>query len=142
MAATGENDLEQLQLFLASQRLAVLATHQEGQPHTSLVAFGVTPDLREIVLATPRTTRKFTNLLADDRVALLFDNRSNDPSDFSDAMAPYCTCYNLDSMGIWMTNVVPLSTSLSTETFPPSLSMIPYVIERPSPVPLPMRFVV
>jgi len=73
--------------LLAGQPLAVLATHAQGQPYTSLVAFAATEDLRHLLFATTRATRKFANLTADERVALLVDNRSNQESDFHDAMA-------------------------------------------------------
>jgi hypothetical protein len=70
-----------------SQRLAVLSTQCEGQPYSSLVAFAATFDLRGLAFATSRFTRKFENLAADPRAALLIDNRSNQIADFSDALA-------------------------------------------------------
>lgn len=70
-----------------SQGLAVLATQSEGQPFTNLVAFAVTDDLKHLVFATTRATRKYTNLSADSLVALLVDNRRNQVSDFEDAAA-------------------------------------------------------
>ena len=76
-----------LKEVLASQNLAVIATHMEGQPVTNLIAFAATEDLRCLVFATPRATRKFANLMTDDRVALLVDNRRNRVSDFSEAIA-------------------------------------------------------
>jgi len=74
------------QLFL-SQRYAVLATDEHGQPFTSLMAFSATEDLRQIILLTERTRRKFANLKANHRVALLIDNRENKGSDTQDAVA-------------------------------------------------------
>jgi nitroimidazol reductase NimA-like FMN-containing flavoprotein (pyridoxamine 5'-phosphate oxidase superfamily) len=73
--------------LLTSQRLAVLATHRDGQPHASLVAFATTRDLRELLFATARTTRKFANLTRDPRVSLLVDNRSNRAADIHQAAA-------------------------------------------------------
>lgn len=78
---------EKLQELLMSQRLAVLSTHHEGQPYTSLVAFAAPANLSPIVFATPRTTRKFHNLKKDHRVALLVDNRSNSEKDFHETTA-------------------------------------------------------
>ena len=78
---------EKIGKLFESQRLAVLSTHRDGQPHGSLVAFAATDDLREIVFATTRATRKFGNIEKDPRVALLVDNRTNDPADLRDAMA-------------------------------------------------------
>ena len=65
-----------LELF-SSQKLAVLGTHQSGQPYGSLVAFAATADLKNLVFATTRATRKFANLQADSRVSMVLDNRSN-----------------------------------------------------------------
>ena len=73
------------------QKLAVLATHQSGQPYASLVAFAASQDLKHLFFATPRTTRKFANVNADARVALLVDSRSNREVDFHEAMAATAT---------------------------------------------------
>lgn len=85
---THENQLKTaLRDLLESQRLAVLSTHDQGQPYASLVAFAATEDLGRILFATARTTRKFHNIAGDARVALLIDNRSNTERDFHEAMA-------------------------------------------------------
>ena len=77
-----------LQDLFASQRLAVLATHDKGgQPYASLMAFVATDDLRQMLVATARSTRKYANLMADPRVALLVDSRSNRDSDVQRAVA-------------------------------------------------------
>ena len=76
-----------LQDLFSSQKLAVLGTHQSGQPYGSLVAFAATPDLKSLVFATTRATRKFANLQADSRVSMVFDNRSNRVADFRKAVA-------------------------------------------------------
>ena len=73
--------------LFTSQNLAVLGTHQEGQPYGSLVAFAATLDLRNLVFATTRATRKFANLKSDPRVSMVFDNRSNRVADFRKAVA-------------------------------------------------------
>ena len=73
--------------LFGEQSLAVLATHACGQPYTSLVAVAATPDLTGLLLATTRATRKFANLSADPRVALLVDSRSNKKIDFEEAAA-------------------------------------------------------
>ena len=74
-----------------TQPLAVLATHGEGQPYTNLVAFVAGKDLKVLYFATSRGTRKFANLSADSRVSMLMDNRSNQVSDFREAMAVTAT---------------------------------------------------
>jgi nitroimidazol reductase NimA-like FMN-containing flavoprotein (pyridoxamine 5'-phosphate oxidase superfamily) len=77
--------------LLATQRLAVLATHGQGQPYGSIVSFASTPDGRQILFATSRSTRKYENLKADPRVALVIDNRSNRETDFQEAVAVTAT---------------------------------------------------
>ena len=73
--------------LFATQNLAVLATHNSGQPYASLIAFAGKDDLKEILFATPRTTRKYTNLRADPRVAVLINSSENEPSDFHRAVS-------------------------------------------------------
>jgi len=65
----------------------VLATHHDGEPYTSLVGFAVTQDLKHILFATGRTTRKRANLVGDARASMLVDNRTNRPADFTEASA-------------------------------------------------------
>ncbi len=76
-----------LEALFDSQRLGVLATYGGGQPYSSLVAFAATNDLKYLVFATTRATRKYANLSAESRVAMLVDNRSNQDSDFHRAIA-------------------------------------------------------
>jgi nitroimidazol reductase NimA-like FMN-containing flavoprotein (pyridoxamine 5'-phosphate oxidase superfamily) len=78
---------KRLKKLLSSQRLAVLATHSLGQPYGSLVSFAVTDDLKEILFATIRSTRKYANLSADARVAMVIDSRSNRDTDIHRAVA-------------------------------------------------------
>jgi nitroimidazol reductase NimA-like FMN-containing flavoprotein (pyridoxamine 5'-phosphate oxidase superfamily) len=80
-----------LQGLFNSQPLAVLATQNKGQPYTSLMAFVASKDLKDLFVATTRATRKFANILADSRVAMLVDSRSNEVSDFRWAMAVTAT---------------------------------------------------
>jgi nitroimidazol reductase NimA-like FMN-containing flavoprotein (pyridoxamine 5'-phosphate oxidase superfamily) len=79
--------LDLIRNLLASQRLAVLSTQNHGQPYSNLVAIAATGDLRYLIFATDRATRKYANLMADSRVAVLVDNRRNDPGDFAEAAA-------------------------------------------------------
>jgi len=86
-----ENMKKDLKDLFTSQRLGVLATQNEGQPYTSLVAFSASEDLKQLFFATTRTTRKYANLTANSRVAMLIDNRSNEVIDFRWAMAVTAT---------------------------------------------------
>jgi len=85
------NKEEELRDFLrdvfSSQRLAVLATHSRGAPYCSLVGFAATDDLKFLLFATTRSTRKFANLNLDQRVSLLIDTRANRDEDFQKAAA-------------------------------------------------------
>lgn len=76
-----------LRKLFGSQRYAALATDDHGQPFASLMAFAATEDLRQIVVLTERNRRKFANLEANRRVALLIDDRENKGSDTQDAVA-------------------------------------------------------
>jgi nitroimidazol reductase NimA-like FMN-containing flavoprotein (pyridoxamine 5'-phosphate oxidase superfamily) len=73
--------------LFASQKLAVLATHNKEQPYASLVAFVASKDLKYLYFVTPRTTRKFANLSADSRVSVLINNSTNQSSDFHQAIS-------------------------------------------------------
>ncbi len=76
-----------LRNLFETQNLAVVATQTGGQPYASLVAFVATDDLRHLFFVTARTTRKFSNLISDSRVAVLVNSSVNQESDFHDAVA-------------------------------------------------------
>ena len=76
-----------LQKVLTKQLFAVLATEQDQKPYTNMVAFIVLDNLANIVFATNRNTHKYSNIIANSNVALLFDSRSNKSSDLSEALA-------------------------------------------------------
>ena len=82
---------QQLKNLLFSQPLAVLATQDKGKPYGSLVAFAVTDDLKHLLFATTRSTRKYTNLSKNLKVAMVIDNRSNRVDDFYKAIAATAT---------------------------------------------------
>jgi len=71
------NVQERLHILNNKQRHAVLATDSDGQPHTSLVAFALTPDAKGLLFATPKKTTKYQNMLDNNRVSLMIDTRSN-----------------------------------------------------------------
>ena len=73
--------------LLASQRFAVLSTQERDHPYMNLVAFAETGDLRTILFATTRATRKYGNITAKSGVALLVDNRSNEVADIRESTA-------------------------------------------------------
>jgi general stress protein 26 len=70
-----------------NQKLTVLSTQESNHPYLSLMAFAVTPDLKQVVVATQKGTRKHANILKKSGVALLVDNRLNQGKDFQDTVA-------------------------------------------------------
>jgi len=78
--------IRRLTALFDKQRIGVLSTQKNNRPYASLVAFAATEDLKSFIFATPRTTRKYSNIMASSRAALLVDNRSNRMSDFRRAM--------------------------------------------------------
>lgn len=91
--------IQQLKELFSGQQLAVLSTHEHGQPYGNLVAFTATQDMKSLFFATTRATRKFGNIADDPRVSMLIDNRSNQASDFHDAMAVTATGSAEEVMG-------------------------------------------
>jgi heme iron utilization protein len=76
-----------LKEVLETQFFMALATRGTSRLHASLLAFAASSDLTEIVFATARASRKFINLSAYENVAILIDNRSNDPADINNALS-------------------------------------------------------
>ena len=76
-----------LRNLFRKQRLAGLATVRGREPYASLVAFAATGDLKSILFATAKPSRKYANLMANREVALLFDNRTNRSADFRKGIA-------------------------------------------------------
>jgi heme iron utilization protein len=67
---------ERLKAFNAEEHFAVLATDDGHRPYTSLVAYALSPDAKKIIFATPKKTRKYTNMISSANVSFLIDNRS------------------------------------------------------------------
>lgn len=77
----------EVRTLLASQRFAALSTQEKDHPYMNLVAFAETSDLRTILFATTRATRKYGNIASKSGVALLVDNRFNEVADIREAVA-------------------------------------------------------
>lgn len=69
---------ESLKMLDRIERFGVLATQEEGRCYASLVAYALSSDLRTVIFATPKNTRKYRNIIKADEVALLLDNRSQE----------------------------------------------------------------
>jgi nitroimidazol reductase NimA-like FMN-containing flavoprotein (pyridoxamine 5'-phosphate oxidase superfamily) len=77
--------------LFSSEPLAVLASQGNGQPYGNVVAFAATDDLKFLLFATARATRKYANITRDPRVALVMDDRTNQKVDFQKAIAVTAT---------------------------------------------------
>lgn len=77
---------ERLRMLDGIERFGVLATQEEGKSYASLVAYALSPDLKTVIFATPKNTRKYKNIVKADEIALLLDNRSQ-PSPITKAEA-------------------------------------------------------
>lgn len=82
-----EADQTRLRHLLETQKYAVLATDNHGQPYTSLMAYSITDDLRAFILMTERGRLKYENLMSNPRVAIMIDNRENLGSDLEATLA-------------------------------------------------------
>ncbi len=102
--------------LLETQSIGVLATYDGQMPYSSLVAFSVTDDMKSIVFATMRDTRKYSNLKNTPNVSILIDSRTNRIEDFSEAIA-------LTAVG----NITEPSGSGKTELLENFLSRHPYL---------------
>jgi nitroimidazol reductase NimA-like FMN-containing flavoprotein (pyridoxamine 5'-phosphate oxidase superfamily) len=82
MSNTRNGLKQRIRSFLTRQKIAVLATGDKKELYESLVAFTVSENLRQIVFATERGTRKYSNMKTKPAVALLVDDRVNTKNDF------------------------------------------------------------
>lgn len=79
--------MESLRSLLKDQKLAVLASLHYDEPYTNLVGFVASDDLKYLFFVTPVATRKYSYLITSHKASMMIDNRSNNESDFKDAMA-------------------------------------------------------
>jgi heme iron utilization protein len=85
-----EDDLQLKKLLkdlFKNQLFASLATQQLTRPYNNLIAFAATQDLKDILFITRRQTHKYANLLSNNNVSVLIDNRSNNDADLRNAIA-------------------------------------------------------
>jgi uncharacterized pyridoxamine 5'-phosphate oxidase family protein len=76
-----------LKEVIGTQYFAVLNSLGDGLPYSNLVSFAISEDLRSLVFVTDRNTRKYRNIQENENISLLIDNRTNQPSDVSQAIA-------------------------------------------------------
>jgi len=80
-------EIEKLEDLLQSQRFAVIATQGEREPYTNLVAFIHSKDLKQIIFATSKNTKKYDNIVKNSKMSMLIDNRGNKPDDIKKTIA-------------------------------------------------------
>ena len=78
MAQAASEIQDTIRCVLERNRLAVLATQRNGQPHASLIAFTPLEGLRFLAFATYRDTLKYDSIREDRRVAILIEDRVGD----------------------------------------------------------------
>jgi hypothetical protein len=76
--------------LLAAQPLGILATQARERPYCNLVALTPSDDLTALLIATPRSTAKYTNMLEHPGVSLLVDNRCAAAPDFAGGLVVTC----------------------------------------------------
>lgn len=64
---------EKIGTVLQTSGFAVLATENNGQPHTSLIAITQFGNFSQIIFATYRNTLKYRNLTLNNKVAVLIE---------------------------------------------------------------------
>ena len=82
-----DDGMSSVKRLMQTQKYAVLASDDRGQPYASLMAFAATENGRQVVLAMNRDTRKHNNIRVNGHVALLIDDRENKGSDTQQAVA-------------------------------------------------------
>ena len=70
------SEFSDLKSLINDEQYGILATASlDAEPHTNLMAFAVTDDIKKIILVTPQNTRKYTNILENPRVSFMIDSR-------------------------------------------------------------------
>ncbi len=82
-----ENLINNIKSLLNTQNLGVLATQGKVYPYCTLISYCPISDLKTILFATMRESRKYRNLIESSSVSLLIDSRMNQINDFKDAEA-------------------------------------------------------
>ena len=82
-----KENIERLTALFNDINLAVLSTQKDGQPYASLVAYSASKDLKHLFFLTSIATRKYENLQACRKVALLIHSAENLPDDFTQAVS-------------------------------------------------------
>lgn len=79
--------MELIREVVGTQYFAVLNSVGKGLPYSNLVSFAIADDLKSLIFVTDRNTRKYENIKENCNISLLIDNRTNQPSDITQAIA-------------------------------------------------------
>ncbi len=71
---------------LDTQKFGVLATLMGEYPYTGAVTFAAPPDAKYIIFATPKHTRKYTNLKIHPKASIFVSNAANQVEDILGAI--------------------------------------------------------
>jgi nitroimidazol reductase NimA-like FMN-containing flavoprotein (pyridoxamine 5'-phosphate oxidase superfamily) len=66
----------QIKSLITNEFFAILCTQSNGQPYGSIISGAFSDDLKYLVFATPKNTRKFNFLQNNNQVAIVIDDRS------------------------------------------------------------------
>jgi len=126
--------LDKIKTLFESEALAVLATQKDLQPYASLLAFTTDETLEQMFFLTPSTTRKYRNLVASPRVALLIHNSRNQAEDIHNAIAITATGIAIEISGserkIHQTGFLKRHPHLESFAMDPSTAMFRVTVER------------
>ncbi len=72
---------------MTNQPFGILSTVENGVPHSSIVAFSITNNLRTILFLTEQNSKKFKNISGNPAVSILVDVRPSLSKDISGSFA-------------------------------------------------------
>ena len=87
---------EKMKGLLRRQSSCVLATTDGETPHCSLMAYILSEAADRVFLVTPRSTRKYRNIIKNPHVSLLIDTRGDRGPDNTQALTVAGTCVVLE----------------------------------------------
>lgn len=81
-----ETTINKITGITSEQLFGVLATSRDNHPYTTLLAFHLSEDLKNLYFATPKDTRKFRELSSNPAVSFFIHNSCNLSEDLSQAL--------------------------------------------------------
>ena len=81
MISPPQETIDRIKDIFKTQKFAALATQEQTHPYLSLMAYAFSDDLRYLLVATSRGTRKYSNMIKTPGVSFLIDNRTTREND-------------------------------------------------------------